>query len=65
MATGKPVQKCQKMQLRTRAGKWLWFRNSFCHAGTRWHAVLRDLSEAKRVEARRGGACARRLAQRA
>ena len=28
------------------------FRNSFCHFGTRWHAVLRDLSEAKRVEAR-------------
>jgi hypothetical protein len=40
------------MRLRTLDGRWIWFKNSFCHSGTRWHAMLRDLSEAKRVEAR-------------
>jgi hypothetical protein len=52
MATGKPVYQTQDMRLRTRSGEWIWFRNSFTHCGLRWHAMLRNLSEAKRVEVR-------------
>jgi hypothetical protein len=58
LATGQPVHKCQEMRLRTLDGRWIWFKNSFCHSGTRWHAMLRDLSEAKRVEVRAAPRCA-------
>ena len=50
MATGQPVWTCQEMRLRTRDGRWIWFQNRFCHSGARWLAVLRDLSEHKRIE---------------
>jgi signal transduction histidine kinase len=51
LRTGLPVSSCQEMRLRTRDGRWIWFKNSFTHCGSRWHAVLRDLSEPKNVEA--------------
>ena len=50
LETGLPVWKCQEMRLRTRDGGWIWFTNHFCHQGSRWCAMLRDLSQAKRIE---------------
>lgn len=50
LETGLPVWKCQEMRLRTRDGNWVWLTNHFCHQGSRWCAMLRDLSEGKRIE---------------
>lgn len=59
LATGQPVTKAQEMRLMRADGGHVWLFNRFTHHGTRWHAVLRDISEHKRMQAR----CARRIAR--
>jgi hypothetical protein len=51
LATGKPVTKLTQVRVRTRDG-WLWTENRFCFNGMRWYGVFRDLSKAKKTEAR-------------
>ena len=50
MATGQPVWTCQDAAAHARRSLDMVVQNRFCHSGARWLAVLRDLSEHKRIE---------------
>ena len=50
MATGKPAPCKIEMRVRTSAGSFLWVESCFCFSGTRFYAVWRDISSAKKAQ---------------